>query len=70
MRIARSDLEEIALQSGIILSHFHRARIFMIDGTVYLGKWMIELFCYLRERVYLDSELAFLSRNALDSLGK
>jgi len=62
-RIAEEDLEHILQYTLSIWEIAREKTIFITGGTGFFGKWLLESFLYVNEKLNLCSKLVVLSRN-------
>lgn len=62
-RLPVEDLEHIYQNTQDIWESFRGKSIFLTGGTGFFGKWLLESFIYINEKLSLDSKIISLSRN-------
>jgi dTDP-glucose 4,6-dehydratase len=69
-RIPVEDLEHIYQNTQDIWESFRGKSIFLTGGTGFFGKWLLESFIYINEKLNLNSSITVLSRNPQKFLDK
>jgi len=62
-RIPFEDLEHIYKNTQDIWESFRGKSIFLTGGTGFFGKWLLESFIYINEKLALNAKITTLSRN-------
>jgi nucleoside-diphosphate-sugar epimerase len=62
-RLPFEDLEHIFQNTEDIWESFREKSIFLIGGTGFFGKWLLESFIYINEKLSLNARLTSLTRN-------
>ncbi len=62
-RIPIEDLEHIFLYTEEIWESFREKSIFLTGGTGFFGKWLLESFIYVNEKLALNANITVLSRD-------
>jgi nucleoside-diphosphate-sugar epimerase len=62
-RLPVEDLEHIFQNTQDIWESFRGKSIFLTGGTGFFGKWLLESFIYVNEKLALNSKITTLSRN-------
>jgi nucleoside-diphosphate-sugar epimerase len=62
-RIPVEDLEHIYQNTQDIWESFRGKSIFVTGGTGFFGKWLLESFIYVNEKLSLNAKITTLSRN-------
>lgn len=63
MRISNNDLDYIYENTKDIWVKFKDKTIFLTGGTGFFGKWLLESFIYVNEKLNLKAKIISLSRN-------
>jgi nucleoside-diphosphate-sugar epimerase len=63
MRIPNNDLDYIYENTKDIWVKFKDKTIFLTGGTGFFGKWLLESFIYVNEKLNLKAKIILLSRN-------
>ena len=64
------DLQEVMTQVGPLWEDLRDARVLIVGGTGFIGRWMVETLLYTNEKMGLNAEVLVLSRNVdRDSFG-
>jgi dTDP-glucose 4,6-dehydratase len=63
-RLPVEDLEHIYQNTQDIWESFRGKSIFVTGGTGFFGKWLLESFIYVNEKLALNAKITTLSRNA------
>ena len=62
-RLPIEDLEHIFQNTQDIWESFRGTSIFLTGGTGFFGKWLLESFIYINDKLNLDAKITILSRN-------
>ena len=62
-RLPVEDLEHIYQNTQDIWESFRGKSIFVTGGTGFFGKWLLESFIYLNEKLALNAKITTLTRN-------
>jgi len=62
-RLPVEDLEHIYQNTQNIWESFREKSIFLTGGTGFFGKWLLESFIYVNEKLNLNAKIISLSRN-------
>jgi dTDP-glucose 4,6-dehydratase len=62
-RLPVEDLEHIYLNTQDIWESFRGKSIFLTGGTGFFGKWLLESFIYVNEKLALNAKITTLTRN-------
>lgn len=62
-RLPVEDLEHIFENTQDILESFRGKSIFLTGGTGFFGKWLLESFIYINEKLELNATITTLTRN-------
>lgn len=62
-RLPVEDLEHIFQNTQDIWESFRGKAIFLTGGTGFFGKWLLESFIYVNEKLALNAKITLLSRN-------
>jgi dTDP-glucose 4,6-dehydratase len=62
-RLPVEDLEHIYQNTQDIWESFREKSIFLTGGTGFFGKWLLETFIYLNEKLDLNAKITTLTRN-------
>ncbi len=62
-RIPIEDLEHIFEHTQDVWESFRGKSIFLTGGTGFFGKWLLESFIYVNEKLSLDAKITTLTRN-------
>jgi dTDP-glucose 4,6-dehydratase len=67
-RLPVEDLEHIYQNTHDIWESFRGKSIFVTGGTGFFGKWLLESFIYVNEKLELNAEMTILSRSPREFL--
>ena len=62
-RLPVEDLEHIYQNTQDIWESFRGKSIFVTGGTGFFGKWLLESFIYVNEKLALNAKITTLTRN-------
>jgi nucleoside-diphosphate-sugar epimerase len=62
-RLPVEDLEHVFLNTQDIWESFRGKSIFLTGGTGFFGKWLLESFIYINEKLHLNAKITTLTRN-------
>ena len=62
-RLLVEDLEHIYQNTQDIWESFRGKSIFLTGGTGFFGKWLLESFLYVNEKLALNATITILTRN-------
>ena len=62
-RVPVEDLEHVFLNTQDIWESFRGKSIFLTGGTGFFGKWLLESFIYINEKLHLNAKITTLTRN-------
>lgn len=70
MRLPAEDLDLVLAQTRELWDEFRGGRIFLTGGTGFFGKWLLESFCWINDRLDLRASLVVLSRDPKTFIAK
>lgn len=64
------ELDELMLGVGSSFAKLKHKRLLVTGGTGFLGKWLLDSFCHVNDRLNLEATAVILSRNPNDFLAQ